>query len=256
MFNKLFFSLFFLSSFILSQSELEKGITQYNLRHSGCVENKAKSEPITKAISYFENALDDDKDKDEASLYLLKSYYFKSKFVLEDKKLKKEFLKKGKNLGQEYVEKFPESVEYRYWYLVNLGSWAEEYGILAAAREGVADQMRFHSKKIIELDPNYENGAGYFLLGAVHYKSPYVPFILSWPSNKDAIMWLQSAYDTGEAEIAQVVYLAQALNKDKKKEAAVDLLKMVIERTPSVDNYASDWEWLKKAKRILKSFGN
>ena len=88
-------------------------------------------------------------------LYLLKSYYFKSKFVLEDKKLKKEFLKKGKNLGQEYVEKFPESVEYRYWYLVNLGSWAEEYGILAAAREGVADQMRFHSKKIIELDPNW-----------------------------------------------------------------------------------------------------
>ena len=72
--------------------------------------------------------------------------------------------------------------------------------------------MRFHSKKIIELDPNYENGAGYFLLGAVHYKSPYVPFILSWPSNKDAIMWLQRAYDTGEAEIAQVVYLAQALN--------------------------------------------
>ena len=149
-----------------------------------------------------------------------------------------------------------ESVEYRYWYLVNLGSWAEEYGILAAAREGVADQMRFHSKKIIELDPNYENGAGYFLLGAVHYKSPYVPFILSWPSNKDAIMWLQRAYDTGEAEIAQVVYLAQALNKDKKKEAAVDLLKMVIERTPSADNYASDWEWIKKARRILKSFDN
>ena len=116
--------------------------------------------------------------------------------------------------------------------------------------------MRFHSKKIIELDPNYENGAGYFLLGAVHYKSPYVPFILSWPSNKDAIMWLQRAYDSGEAEIAQVVYLAQALNKDKKKEAAVNLLRMVIERTPSADNYASDWEWLKKARRILKSFDN
>ena len=48
----------------------------------------------------------------------------------------------------------------------------------------------------------------------------------------------------------------EALNKDKKKEAAVDLLRMVIERTPSVDNYASDWEWLKKAKRILKSFDN
>ena len=254
MFDKLFFSLFFLSSFILCQSELEKGIIQYNLRHSGCVENTAKSEPISKAISYFENALNDDKDKDEAALYLLKSYYFKSKFVVNDKNSKKEYLKKGKYLGEDYVEKFPESVEYRYWYLVNLGSWAEEYGILAAAREGVADQIRYHSKKIIELDPNYENGAGYFLLGAVHYKSPYVPFILSWPSNEDAIIWLQRAYDTGDAEIAQVVYLAQALHKDKKKHAAIDLLKIVLEKTPSKDNYASDWEWLKKARLILSSF--
>ena len=254
MFNNLFFFLFFLSSLIFCQSELEKGIIQYNLRHSDCVENRAKPEPIAKAIFYFENALNDDRDKDDAALFLLKSYYFKSKFVLENKKSKKEYLKKGKNLGKEYVEKFPKSVELRYWYLVNLGSWAEEYGILAAAREGVADQMRYHSKQIIELDPNYENGAGYFLLGAVHYKSPYVPFILSWPSNKDAIMWLQRAYDTGDAEIAQVVYLAQALNKDKKKRDAIDLLRMIIERTPSVDNYASDWEWLKKARLILNSF--
>ena len=96
------------------------------------------------------------------------------------------------------VEKFPNSVEYRYWYLVNLGSWAEEYGVFAAAREGVADQMRYHSKKIIEIDPYYENGAGYFLLGAVHYKAPYIPFILSWPNNNDALKYLELAQATGE----------------------------------------------------------
>ena len=203
------------------------------------------------AIAHFEKALDKKDDKYEASLYLLKSYYFKSKFVVKDKKVKKDLLKKGKDLGLSLVEKFPNSVEYRYWYLVNLGSWAEEYGVFAAAREGVADQMRYHSKKIIEIDPYYENGAGYFLLGAVHYKAPYIPFILSWPNNNDALKYLELAQATGEPEIAQIVYYAQALDKDKNRVEAIKLLEAVIKRIPSADNFASDWEWIKKAKIIL-----
>ena len=131
-------------------------------------------------------------------------------------------------------------------------SWAEEYGVFAAAREGVADQMRYHSKKIIEIDPYYENGAGYFLLGAVHYKAPYIPFILSWPNNNDALKYLELAQATGEPEIAQIVYYAQALDKDKNRVEAIKLLKTVINRIPSADNFASDWEWIKKAKVMLE----
>ena len=160
----------------------------------------------------------DQKNKDEASLYLLKSYYFKAKFAENNKQKKKDLLKKGKELGQELVDRYPESAEYRYWYLVNLGSWAEVYGILAAAREGVADQMRSHSKKIIELDPGYEDGAGYFMLGAVHFKSPYIPFLLSWPSNEKALEYLGKAYNTGQKRPSQAVYFARALYKDGKKE--------------------------------------
>ena len=111
--------------------------------------------------------------------------------------------------------------------------------------------MRYHSKKIIEIDPYYENGAGYFLLGAVHYKAPYIPFILSWPNNNDALKYLELAQATGEPEIAQIVYYAQALDKDKNRVEAIKLLETVINRIPSADNFASDWEWIKKAKVIL-----
>ena len=251
MFPKIFLISFFLFSIIFCQSDLEQGIEQYNNRHLGCIEDRAKSEPISKAIIHFENALSNEVEKSEASLYLLKSYFFKSKFVINDKILKKDLLRKGKDLGSILVNNFPSSVDYRYWYLVNLGSWAEEYGVFAAAKEGVADQMRYHSKKIIDIDSDYENGAGYFLLGAVHYKAPYIPFILSWPNNKEAIKYLKLANKTGDAEIAQVVYLAEALNKDKKKAEAIKLLESVINNIPSEDNYASDWEWIKKARIIL-----
>ena len=252
MIRQISFVSFFLFSITIAQTDLENGILYYNQRHEGCLEDKADRNPITKAISYFEKALKNNVENNKASLYLLKSYYFRAKFAEDNKQIKKELLKKGKELGQDLVAKFPESAEYRYWYLVNLGSWAEVYGILAAAREGVADQMRSHSKRIIEIDPEYENGAGYFMLGAVHYKSPYIPFILSWPNNNDAIKWLEMSYNTGDAKLAQGVYLAQAFYKDDKIDKAIILLDKIIKASPSKDDYASDWEWIKKA-RVLHS---
>ena len=209
---------------------------------------------IERAITCFENVLSNETNKKEAALYLLKSYYFKGKFAEEDRDLKKKILKKGKDFGLGLIEEFPNSVECRYWYLVNLGSWAEEYGIFAAAKEGVADQMKYHSGKIISLNPEYENGAGYFLLGAVHYKAPYIPFILSWPNNKEAIKYLRLAYDTGDVEIAQMVYLSQALHKGKRKDEAIFLIEKAMNVEPSKDNYASDWEWIKKAKNIFHKY--
>jgi len=243
-----------LLAFSFGQSDFQKGVTHYNKRHEGCIEDRAKPMQIERAITYFENVLSNETNKKEAALYLLKSYYFKGKFAEEDKDLKKKILKKGKDFGLGLIEEFPNSVECRYWYLVNLGSWAEEYGIFAAAKEGVADQMKYHSGKIISLNPEYENGAGYFLLGAVHYKAPYIPFILSWPNNKEAIKYLRLAYDTGDVEIAQMVYLSQALHKGKRKDEAIFLIEKAMNVEPSKDNYASDWEWVKKAKNIFHKY--
>ena len=56
------------------------------------------------------------------------------------------------------------------------------------------------------------------MLGAIHLKSPYIPFILSWPSNKKAIKYLKLALNQGEKTPSQVVYLARALYKDGKKD--------------------------------------
>ena len=243
-----------LLAFSFGQSDFQKGVTHYNKRHEGCIEDRAKPMQIERAITYFENVLSNETNKKEAALYLLKSYYFKGKFAEEDKDLKKKILKKGKDFGLGLIEEFPNSIECRYWYLVNLGSWAEEYGIFAAAKEGVADQMKYHSEKIISLNPEYENGAGYLLLGAVHYKAPYIPFILSWPNNKEAIKYLQLAHNTGNVEIAQMVYLSQALHKGKRKDEAIILIDKAMNIVPSNDNYASDWEWIKKAKNISKSY--
>ena len=157
-------------------------------------------------------------------------------------------------MALENLDKYPKNVELHFWYLSNLGSWAEVYGILTAAKEGVADQMKDHALTIIALNPNYEDGGGYFMLGAVHYKSPYIPFFLSWPDNDEAIKWLKKANETGEAKPVQKVYLAQALYKNKEKSSAISLLEEVTNMTPTKVESLADWEQIKKARILLKEY--
>ena len=239
---------------ICSQNDLEKGITYYNQRLEGSVKSSAKPEPITNAINNFQYALKNAATETDAALYLLKSYYFRGKYVHKDKEKQKFDFSKGKELGEKYVKNYPDSAPFQFWYLVNLGSWSEVYGIITAAREGVAEIMKEHSEKIISLDPEYENGGGYFMLGAVHFKSPYIPFLLSWPDNDDAIKYLKKAINVGEATPNQKIYLAQAMYKDGQKSYAINMLKEVSNMQPSVEETVRDWEQIELAEQLLSEY--
>jgi hypothetical protein len=235
-----------------AKAGINEGADFYTKRQDGSKGTLASTENIDKAIEQFSAALQSAETEKDAALYLLKSYYYKAEFAIQDKDEKKKIFNEGKALGEKYIEKFPHSVEFRYWYLVNLGSWAQVYGILTAAREGVSDLMRTHSEKIIELDPEYQNGGGYFMLGAVHFKSPYIPFILSWPDNDDAIKYLQLSVDTGKAEMNQKNYLAQALSKDRQDEKARALLEEVLNTKPSTATLVEDLDNIEEARQLLE----
>jgi hypothetical protein len=127
---------------------MELGITAYNKRAEGCAGATAQSGPIGEAIDHFERAVKSPENELAAGIYLLHSYYFKGKFVLKNENSQKETFNKGKALAEKLIKKYPDSEALRYWYLVNLGSWAEVYGIITAAREGVADIMREQSLRL------------------------------------------------------------------------------------------------------------
>ena len=251
--NLIIYTLIILSSFIYSQSNFGMGKLFYDNREQGRDELVASTKSIDEAIRIFEVEVLETPDSKEAVEYLLKSYYFRAEYASSNIDDKKAFFDKGKALGLDYLNKYPESIELRYWYLANLGGWAKVYGILTAAREGVADQMKTHAEKIIELDFNYKNGGGYYLLGAVHFKSPYIPFLLSWPDNDDAINFLTLAVKTGKAELTQLNYLAQALHKGGQVTEAKELLNRAINTEPDFENLIEDLNYIQEAKDLLKS---
>ena len=240
---------------ILFGNNLSKGLDLYRSRAEGSVGLKAKAEPINSAIEEFEKGMLSSVNALESGVYLLRSYYYKGQFVLKDNDEKKEIFNKGKILGESLIKKYPRSAAIRYWYLVNLGRWSQVYGTFAAAKEGVADLMRTHSQKIIDLDPEYMNGGGYFMLGAIHLKSPYIPFILSWPSNKEAIKYLKLALNQGEKTPSQIVYIARALYKDGKKDKAIQHLKNLISRPISELNKVEDLQYKIEAESLLADWG-
>jgi len=249
-----FILLFFCLSMMIAsaKADIHKGVEWYQKRQEGSNGILASVENINKAIKQFSSALLTPKSEKDAALYLLKSYYYKAEFAIQNKDNKKQIFNKAKAIGEKYIEKYPNLPEFRYWYLVNLGSWAQVYGILTAAREGVSELIKMHSEKIIELDPTYRNGGGYFMLGAVHYKSPYIPFLLSWPDNDEAIKYLQLAVATGKAEMNQKNYLAQALKKNGQYKKARKLLTEVINMAPNPAYLVEDLDDIEEAHQLLE----
>ena len=246
------FILLFVFTFLMGNDpSYQNGVSAYNSRALNASGMLANPDQINLAINAFKKAQQNPNYELDAGVYLLQCYYYKGKFVAQEDDSKKAIFSLGKDLGELLIEKYPKSAPVRYWYLVNLGSWSEIYGLFAAAKEGVADLMRKHSEIIIDLDPNYSNGGGYFMLGAVHFKSPYIPFILSWPSNDEALNFLTKAHETGKATPTQTVYLARSFYKDKQKEKAIQLLTVLISQPLSDDEPVEDFEKHHEAKGYL-----
>ena len=92
------------------------------------------------------------------------------------------------------------------------------------------------------------------MLGAVHFKSPYIPFILSWPSNDLAIKNLKKAYSIGDPTPSQIVYLAQAIFKDGQKDKAKSDLRELLKKPLSRNEKVEDFDQHEIAKRLLKEW--
>jgi len=72
-----------------AKAGVEEGVDFYSNRQDGSKGTLASSENIDKAIEQFSSALFSPESEKEAALYLLKSYYYKAEFAVQDKEEKK-----------------------------------------------------------------------------------------------------------------------------------------------------------------------
>lgn len=213
----------------------------------------ADSSNINQAIGLYQKVIEtaSGAEKEQATWKLMRAYYFKGKYTTGDSEMKKKIYDLGKDLGQVGMEEFPESVGINLFSAIVWGVWGEEYGILKAAKKGVAGKIKKHCEKVIKLDPAFDDAGGYRVLGRVYFKAPKIPFFLGWPSKKKAVEILEKGMKIAPENITTKQFLAEALYSQKQKERAIKLMKEILAETETREGVVEDAVLKKEVKASL-----
>lgn len=212
---------------------------------------------ITKLKSSYEQT-EDSKRRLQVGLLLLHNYYLKGTYALSENAKKQAVFQEGKSLGETLIERHPDDVRAHLLYAANLGRWAEVYGIVSAVREGVAGTMRKEAKRIIELDPLAASGGGYRLLAQIHYRTPYIPFIVSWPSSEKALTLLEKALNVAPDHPGNNALYGKYLHETGRTKKAKKYLKKASELQPrkTPKHYLEDLRYINLAGTVLNTIGD
>ena len=142
------------------------------------------------------------------------------------------------------------------WAGVDWGKWALVFGKTAAARQGVAAKIRDFAAAVVLLDPSFESGAGYRVLGRLHHQTPSIPFFTMWASRDEALKNLHLAYVAGPKHFYNRLYLAEAMwdyEKEKRSEAR-RMLEELVAAAPSSDYLVEDRRAQEEARALLAAW--
>ena len=251
------FVLFF-SLNLLAQGLMEKADEYWDKRGENFDTAKllADSAQINQAIELYKQILTNAKgqEKEEATWKLIRAYYFKGKYCTTDKEMKKKIYDLGKDIGENALKEFPNSAGINLFTAIVWGVWGEEYGILAAARKGVAGKIKELCEKSIKADSKFDGAGGYRVLGRVYFKAPKIWPILRWPSKEKAVEILEKGYKLAPENLTTKQFLAEALYSQGKKVRAKKLMNEILNATGVHEGVAEDAVLKNEVRNTLKEW--
>ena len=214
---------------------------------------------------------------------LMRALYFQGEHATSEAAEKKVIFEDGKKVGEASLEIVRQSVAKRtgrktaddtpvqlapaargipgivptfLWAAVDWGKWALVFGKTEAARKGAAGKIRDYAAAVVMLDPSFESGAGYRVLGRLHHQTPAIPFFTMWASRDVALKNLRLAYAAGPKHFYNRLYLAEATwdyEKEKRPEAR-KMLEELVADTPSEDYLVEDRRAQEDARALLAAW--
>ena len=254
----------------------------YLRRQEGRVGLKASAGPINQAIAGYDKATADPHYV-EARWKLMRALYFKGVYTGLDDDSRKAVFEKARRIGDDAIAILNSSLEERgikglveygpdfiagnlkhradaaptfYWAAVCLGQWALSVGKVEAARKGVADKIRDYGATVVGIDPEFEDGGGYRIVGRLNDQAPWIPFVTGWVSREDALKYLRLALQVNGRNFANRHFLAEALYRgDEKQQAeAVALEEGVVADSPSPQRLVEDLTFQEAARQNLAAW--
>jgi hypothetical protein len=147
----------------------------------------------------------------------------------------------------------PEAAALYFWSAVAWGEWAMMRGPLTAVRTGAAGRIRDLAQTVIDVDPGFERGGGYRILGRLHDRAPRIIFFTGWISRAKGIALLERALAEDPANSISQIFLAEALqdHAPKRREEARRLLQACAQSVPRPEYAVEDAHFAAMARTRL-----
>jgi tetratricopeptide (TPR) repeat protein len=271
--------------------ELSRGDSAWSRRAEGEEAARPLPGPILDAIRSYEAALAAHPESLEARWKLLRALHFAGDFVLKDHEERRRIFDRGRQVSEQGLEHLarqvgpgtrlddlePDALKRRiesagvasndvarlyFWSAINWGAWSRVVGLLGAVRQGVATRLHRYTQITIALEPEYEEGGAFRLLGRLHAELPRVPFLSGWVDREQAIPLVERAYAIAPANPGNRLLLALTLLDlaPERRAEALDLLRQVEGLTPRpsmrIEDLFAGREAREKLAEVEAAFSN
>ena len=147
----------------------------------------------------------------------------------------------------------PDALPTFFWTAVSWGQWALVSGKLKAVRTGAAEKIRDDAATVIAIDPDFEEGGGYRILGRLHHQAPKIPFLTSWVSREKALENLRRAVSINDRNFVNRHFLAEALadGGPSERAEAIQIEQTLTADFPSPGHLIEDLAIQEEARRNL-----
>lgn len=248
-------------------------------RAEGHQGSRAAAEPIEKAITAYQDALDLEPGNLDARWKLLRAFYFKGEFVLDDDRQRLALYQRGREvaetgrllieadyaLGKGLFKMEPAEVvravgsqtavaEYCFWAAANWGLWGQYSGKLISALAGLVNKIRQLAEIMVLMDESIENGGGHRLLGQFNARVPRIPIFTWWVDRDLAVSELRRSLEVAPDSLLSRIYLAEALLKFREGGGgeALMLLQQTVKSDPDPDRLVEDIRVIEDARLLLE----
>jgi hypothetical protein len=256
----------------------------WEARAAGATGGAALAGPIDAVIAACRKGIAESPGTLDLRWRLMRALYFKGEYAVPDDAAKRVVFDEGKVAGEEAlvlvrkeagartgkslegatpVELVPavsgrvDVVASFYWASVDWGKWALVFGKTAAVKKGAAAKIRDYATAVIQLDPRFEGGGGYRVLGRLHHQTPSVPFLTGWASRAEALRNLRLAVKTEPTDLINRLYLAEATweYEPARRDEARKALEALIAAPPAPGLSVEDRKTQETARAILAAWG-
>jgi tetratricopeptide (TPR) repeat protein len=242
-------ALILLGTFMCGAQDPTPGISGHLKEIDGLVTHTQDLHKLDHALDLCRRVLKRDPKNKEALVHTCRISWLLG-VQLEDEDKAKDLFKLGYEHAQTLKQHYPDQVEGYYWYAVNFGEHINRSSIFAKMG-GMGDIMD-DAKKSLSIDPKYDSGGAYLIVGRINQLSP-------GGSDKTAEECFRNALEIAPRRGTAHLYLAELLYDDKKYAEALAEIKQVLEETTNqqfkverVLNKPHAEEWMQKIEKKLK----